>query len=80
MLILGGFTMLLEPLQNLISRHYERQCDRYALQRTGLKAAFRSAFRKLAVLNKDDPEPHRLEVILFHSHPAIGERLKLADE
>ncbi len=80
MLILTAFGLVLEPLQNIISRYYERQCDRYALERTRLVEAYRSAFRKLARLNKDDPDPHRVEVFLFHSHPPISERLRMADE
>jgi STE24 endopeptidase len=80
MLILTVFAMVLEPLQNFFSRRFERQSDRYALRRTGLKDAYVSAFRKLARLNKDDPSPHRLEVLLFHSHPPIGERLALAEQ
>jgi STE24 endopeptidase len=80
MLILTVFGTLLEPLQNVISRHYERQCDRYALERTGLKASYLSAFAKLARLNKDDPCPHRLEVILFHGHPPIGQRLAMGEK
>ena len=42
--------------------------------RTGMRQAYVSAFRKLARLNKDDPDPHPLEVFLFHSHPPISER------
>lgn len=80
MLVLTVFALLLEPLQNFISRRYERQCDRYALDRTGLREAYLSAFRKLARLNKDDPEPHPLEVFWFHSHPPIRERLAMADK
>jgi len=80
MLVLTVFALVLEPLQNIISRRYERQCDRYALTRTGLRQAYVSAFRKLARLNKDDPNPHALEVFLFHSHPPISERLKMADD
>ena len=80
MLILSVFALFLEPLQNFVSRRYERQCDRYALKRTGRKTAYRSAFQKLAQLNKDDPDPHRWEVILFHSHPPIAERLAMAEE
>jgi STE24 endopeptidase len=80
MLVLTLFALVLEPVQNAISRRYERQCDRYALDRTGLRAAYVSAFRKLARLNKDDPAPHPLEVFLFHSHPPINERLAMADE
>jgi len=79
LLVLAIFGLLLEPLQNYISRRYERQSDRYALQRTGQKAAYQSAFRKLAQLNKDDPSPPRLEVLLFHSHPPIAERLAAAE-
>ena len=80
MLVLTLFSLVVEPLQNTISRRYERQCDRYALERTGMAEAYRSAFRKLARLNKDDPNPNSLEVALFHSHPPIAERLALADE
>jgi STE24 endopeptidase len=80
LLILTLFALLLEPLQNAVSRHFERQCDRYALQRTGMNDAYRSAFRKLARLNKDDPDPHWLDVLLFHSHPPVAQRLAMAEE
>lgn len=79
LLLLTLFGMLLGPLQNAISRRRERQCDRYALLHTGLRDAYRSAFLKLARLNKADPQPPRLEVVLLHSHPPIAERLALAD-
>ena len=74
------FRLRMAPLGNAVSRRYERQSDRYALERTGLKGAYLSAFRKLARLNKDDPDPHPLEVFLFHSHPPIAERLARAEE
>ena len=77
MFVFAVFAQLLEPLQNAVSRHYERQSDRYALERTGRPEAYLSAFRKLAKMNKDDPHPHWLEVFLFHSHPPIGERLAI---
>jgi STE24 endopeptidase len=80
MLVLTLFSLLLEPLQNAISRHFERQCDRYALERTGQPVAYISAFQKLARLNKDDPSPHWLEVFWFHSHPPIRERLAVAEK
>ncbi len=73
------FSLLVEPLQNAIMRHFERQCDAYALERTQMHDAYLSAFRKLAVLNKDDPNPHPLEVFLFHSHPPISRRLAMAE-
>ena len=79
-LVTSVFFLLLAPLQNAISRHFERQCDRYALQRTGNAPAYRSAFTKLAKMNKDDPDPHPLEVFWLHSHPPISERLAMADQ
>ena len=78
MFTLTAFSLVLSPLQNAISRHYERQCDRYALTRTHNPTAYRSAFWKLARLNKADTEPHWLEVIMLHSHPPISERLAMA--
>lgn len=79
LLILMLLHLVWEPFQNAIARHFERQCDRYALERTGLRSAYLSAFRKLARQNKDDPDPPRLEVLLFHSHPPIRERLAMAE-
>ncbi len=79
MFTLTAFSLLLSPLQNAISRFYERQSDRYALARTSNPSAYRSAFWKLARLNKAETEPHRLEVIMLHSHPPISERLAMAD-
>lgn len=78
MFFLTALRTVLGPLGHAISRRYERQADRYALARTGLREAFRSAFCKLAQQNKDDPSPPRLEVLLLHSHPPIAERLALA--
>ena len=43
------------------------------------KDAYLSAFRKLAKLNKDDPNPHWLDVLLFHSHPPVAQRLAMAE-
>ena len=78
-LVLTLFGQLLEPLQNVISRFFERQSDWYALERTETPETYRSAFHKLARLNKSDPDPHPVEVFLFHSHPPIAERLAMAD-
>jgi len=79
-LLVTLFSMVTSPLRNAVSRHFERQCDRYALERTGLRDPYRSAFNKLARLNKADPQPHPLETFLFHDHPPIAERLAMADK
>lgn len=73
------FGLVVGPLQNVLSRHFERQADRYALEHGGRRGFYISAFRKLARLNKEDPQPSRLAVFLFHSHPPIAQRLAMAE-
>ena len=79
LLVVTVLSVLTSPLSHAISRHFERQCDRYALERTRLYAAYGTAFTKLSRLNKADPQPPWLEVVLFHDHPPIAERLSLAE-
>jgi STE24 endopeptidase len=78
--VIAVFGLTLSPLMNALSRFYERQCDRYALDRTQNKEAYRSAFIKLATINKSDPDPHPLVGLLFYDHPPIRERLAMADD
>ncbi|HZZ79147.1 MAG TPA: M48 family metallopeptidase [Gemmataceae bacterium] len=78
LLVLTLFGLSLSPMQNALSRFFERQCDRYALERTQNKDAYRSAFIKLAKINKSDPDPHPLVALLFYDHPPIRERLAMA--
>jgi STE24 endopeptidase len=78
--IITLFSLVLSPLRNMLSRRFETACDRYALRTTGNPEAYRSAFSKLARLNKADPDPHPWEVVLMHDHPPIKARLALADE
>ena len=80
MLVLAGFGLVLSPLENAVSRLFERQCDRYALERTRLPDAYRAAFTKLARINKADPDRHPALVWLFDDHPPIRQRLALADQ
>jgi STE24 endopeptidase len=79
LLVLSLFGLLLSPAENALSRFFERQCDRYALQRTRAPEAYRSAFVKLARLNKSDADPHPLVAWLFYDHPPIRQRLAMAD-
>jgi STE24 endopeptidase len=79
MFVVTLFSLVLSPLRNGLSRRFETACDRYALQVTGDAEAYRTAFTKLARLNKTDPHPHPLEVFLLHDHPPVAARLALAD-
>lgn len=77
--VLSAVALVLTPLQNAVSRRFETQCDRYALETTGLREAYRGAFAKLARMNKSDPDPHPLAVWFFYDHPPIRARLALAE-
>jgi STE24 endopeptidase len=80
LLVLTLLGLVLAPAQNAVSRFFERQCDHYALAKTGLVQAYRSAFLKLARMNKADPDPHPLVVWLFDDHPPIRQRLAMASQ
>ena len=72
MFVVTLFSLALSPLRNGLSRRFETACDRYALQATGDAEAYRSAFTRLARLNKADPHPHPLEVFWLHDHPPVA--------
>ncbi|NLE29677.1 MAG: M48 family metallopeptidase [Phycisphaerae bacterium] len=77
-LTLSLFTFLWRPVSNAVSRYFERQSDRYALERTQQPEKFASAFEVLAEQNLADPNPARWVVWLYHDHPPIHERIALA--
>jgi STE24 endopeptidase len=80
LMIVTLFSLIFSPLRNALSRRFETDCDRYALYRTGNRDAYRSAFSKLATLNKSDPDPHPLEVVFLHDHPPVAARLAMAQQ
>ena len=67
------------PLQNGLSRFFERQADRYAVAMARSPQAFAAALRRLAALNLADPNPPRWVVWLFYDHPPIEERIRDAE-
>ena len=68
--------LVLLPLINALSRHFERQADRFAVKATGQPEAMANALEKLSDQNLADPKPHPLVEALFYSHPSIHNRLK----
>jgi STE24 endopeptidase len=75
---LGAFGLLTMPLDNAVSRWRERKADEYALQATGKREAFASAFTRLANQNLGEVDPEKWVVFLFYSHPPLGERIEKA--
>ncbi len=78
LLIMGAFALVLLPLENAYSRHLERQCDMYALEKTRNPQAFISAMEKLADKNLADKDPGSLIEYLFYDHPPVSKRIEMA--
>jgi len=77
-LIMGIYDFLTMPLNNAISRWREGMADDYALQATGKYEAFASAFTRLANQNLGEIDPEKWVVLMFYSHPPLGERIEKA--
>ncbi len=78
LLALFIFGLVTLPITNMLSRHYERQADTFALQTTQDAAAFVAAMERLASMNLADKTPHPLIEFLLHSHPSIARRIAAA--
>ena len=78
-LIFGAYDLLTMPLNNAVSRWRENMADDYALNSTGKKEAFASAFTRLANQNLGDVDPEKWVVFMFYSHPPLGERIAKAN-
>lgn len=77
--LLGLWSMIisivLTPFSNLISRKYEYEADRYAVEVTGKGEVFIGTLEKLTEQNLGDKEPHPFVEWFFYSHPSIKKRV-----
>lgn len=78
MLVIGGFAMLVGPLERAYSRNIERAADEYALSMTDNPQAFISAMTKLAHQNLAEADPGRLVELVFYDHPPYQKRVEHA--
>jgi STE24 endopeptidase len=67
------------PIQNAISRHFEREADRTSLDVTQDPAAFIRAEVNLARSNLADLAPSPFVVGLLSTHPPVAERIRMAE-
>jgi len=72
------FSLVTMPLSNALSRRYEREADRYALDATRDREAFISTMEKLADMNLADRDPNPVTEFMFYSHPSIKKRIAFA--
>ena len=78
-LIFGAYGLVTMPIENAVSRWRESMADDYALQATGKREAFASAFTRLANQNLGEVDPEKWVVFMFYSHPPLGERIAKAN-
>ena len=78
-LLIGlGIALASLPALTALSRRWERAADRYSLELTRDRAAYATAFRRLAQTNLTDLDPPRLLYLLLFTHPTPPERLAAA--
>jgi STE24 endopeptidase len=74
---LGGFLAM--PVQNAVSRSFEREADRDSLELYGHPEVFIEAEKRLARDNISNVVPADLNVMLFATHPPTLERIAAAE-
>jgi len=76
-LVTSGISVPIGILTNAYSRIKEREADRVAIELTGNPEAFIAMMAELANTNLAIAYPRRYRVILFYTHPPIGERIEM---
>ena len=74
----GGVSLMMVPVAHAMSRAFERNADRFALDLTRNPSALISAMRRLGAQNLAEEHPSRIVQWLFYSHPPIRERIEAA--
>jgi STE24 endopeptidase len=79
LLVLAVLDAATLPLQNAVSRAFEREADRTSLELTGDPGAFIRGEITLARTNLADVAPPRPMVWLLYTHPPVLERIAAAE-
>ncbi len=80
LLVLNIGLLLALPLIGLVSRKFERDADRFTLEVVGDPAATASALIKFGRYDLAEFDVHPLIEKLLYSHPALGRRVRHAQE
>ena len=67
---------ILSIIQNIISRKYEYEADRYSVTTYRNPQSMIEALKKLSVDNLTNLTPHKFKVFIEYSHPPILDRIK----
>jgi STE24 endopeptidase len=67
--------LIQSPIGNILSRKFEYEADKYAVEVTAKKEEFSAALVKLTEQNLGDKDPHPFVEWFFYSHPSIKKRI-----
>lgn len=76
----GPFTFFLAPLGAILSRRYEYQADRFAVEAVGTAEHMQGALLELSKDNLSNLTPHPWYSFYHYSHPTLAERLRALQE
>jgi STE24 endopeptidase len=76
--VLGAWAVA--PVENVISRHFERQADQMSLDLARKPDAFIEAEKRLVRDNLANVAPSPVSVWFYSSHPPAVERIEMAEE
>jgi len=68
------------PIGSSISRRFEYEADRFAIETTRDLPTFKSTMEKLAFQNLADTEPNELIEFWIHSHPSMKKRIAAGEK
>jgi STE24 endopeptidase len=74
--LIGAWLTLCTPITNTITRQFETNADAYSLHLAQEPDGLSTALLKTAEYR--DPTPHPVAEALFHSHPSVQNRIRMA--
>ncbi|MBC7087983.1 MAG: M48 family metallopeptidase [Tissierellales bacterium] len=76
LILINLFNFLGSPIQNAVSREFERQADRYEISLTKDRESAASALKKLSQNNLGLPRASKFYEFWYYSHPSLEERIE----
>lgn len=77
--LFSAVTLAISPLLLVVTRHNEREADRFGLEITHSNRAAATAFVKLQQENLGVPRPNLITRIFRNSHPALADRVEFCN-
>lgn len=74
-LLLNLVSFFANPIENVVSRYFEREADSYEISLTEDRESAVSAMQKLYKKSLGIPRPSQFYKIWYHSHPPLEERI-----